>query len=132
MHYKQCSSIPTNIILKGDVPSKVLQCYLSYRCSPLDTNVCMSERLLVGNKISDTLAKLEYLGFIKIKVLECVFCVFQHSLELRFVCIFFSLHVLLLFVLIFLMKQFHSLFLYLYIIRSGSYACCLKFYRRAF
>lgn len=66
MHYEQCSGITSNVILKGNVPCKVLQCNLEDSYSPFDTNVCLRERLLVGDKIADALTKLEYFSFFKI------------------------------------------------------------------
>lgn len=129
MHYKQCSGITSNVILKGNVPCKVPQCNLSDSCSPFDTNVCLRERLLVGDKIADALTKLEYLCFFKIQILERVFCVFHYGLKFRFIGFFFSLHILLLLVLIFLVKQFHSLFLDISIIKIRGVVGRLNFHR---
>lgn len=93
MHYKQCSGITSNLILKGNVPCKVLQCNLSDSCSPFDTNVCLRERLLVGDKIADALTKLEYLCFFKIQILELSLCI-SLRLEVSFHRLFlFAAHI---------------------------------------
>jgi len=69
-HNKCCSQIATNVILKGDVPSEILQRYLCGGRMFLNTNLGHFENLTVDNEISDTFADLKYLGFFKTQWFE--------------------------------------------------------------
>lgn len=74
-HQKGCSHISTYIILKSDIPSKVLQRDLGERAVLLDMNLSHGKHLMVCHEIADRFANLENLGFVQVKTLKSFPCV---------------------------------------------------------
>ena len=103
-HYKWCSHISTYIILKSDIPSKVLQRDLSEGRALLDMNFGCRKHLTVNCKIADRFAYLVNLYLLQIKPFKCISCVSQDSIQFFIFFSFFLPLVLLLLTLVFIMK----------------------------